>query len=54
MDLFTESTQTPLSRKDLLKRASAATATVAASGTLLTGFRPAAQPAPRRPRSSVH
>jgi len=46
MDSFAENTQTPLTRKDLLKRAGAATATIAASGTLLTGFRPAAPPTP--------
>ncbi len=46
MDPFDDITQTPLSRKDLLKKASAATAAVAASGTLLTGFRPGAAPTP--------
>jgi len=46
MDPFDDITQMPLSRKDVLKKAGAATAAVAASGTLLTGFRPGVAPTP--------
>src|SRR5579884_2806440 len=49
MDLFDTATRTPLSRKDLLKKAGAASAAVAASGTLLTCLRSAAWPTPTPP-----